>query len=141
MNTKTFIALMDINRKKYSHTYQYMSENIHVYNNHRIQKYRLRLAKTSMHSMEQNHARAAQSIVRTHPSFSKLTWRLRNSPGITTSYRTDGQTQIDILTVHSSAQKTGSSELWRILMTSRIVCCLPRARQQKYNQTCLVFLG
>ena len=28
------------------------------------------------------------------------------------------------LTLHSSEQKTGSSELWRIFMTSRIVCCL-----------------
>ena len=39
--------------------------------------------------MEQKHARAAQNIVRTHPSFSKLTWSLRNSPGITTSSWTD----------------------------------------------------
>ncbi len=46
--------------------------------------------------MEQKHARAAQNIVRTHPSFSKMTWRLRNSPGITISYRTDRQTQIEI---------------------------------------------
>ncbi len=39
---------------------------------------------------EQKHARAAQNIVRTHPSFFKLTWRLRNPPGITTSgVRTD----------------------------------------------------
>ncbi len=73
---------------------------------------------------EQKHARAAQNIVRTPPSFFKLTWRLRNSPGITTSGQTAGQKQIEISTIHSSAQKTGSSELWRILMTSRIVCCL-----------------
>ena len=70
--------------------------------------------------MEQKHARAAQNIVRTHPPFSKMTWRLRNCPGNTTSYRTD--TNRD-LTLHSSEQKTGSSELWN-LMTSRIVCCL-----------------
>ena len=38
---------------------------------------------------EQKHARAAQNIVRTHPSFFKLTWRLRNSPGITTSGHPD----------------------------------------------------
>ena len=39
--------------------------------------------------MKQKHARAPQNIVRTHPSFSKLTWRLRNSPGITTSFLPD----------------------------------------------------
>ncbi len=38
---------------------------------------------------EQKHARAAQNIVRTHPSFFKLTWRLQNSPGITTSGHPD----------------------------------------------------
>ena len=85
----------------------------------RIQKYSTGLQKPLM---EQKHARAAQNIVRTHPSFSKMTCRLRNSPGNTTSFLTDGQTQIEISTIHSSAQKTGSSELWRILMTSRIVC-------------------
>ncbi len=42
---------------------------------------------------EQKHARAAQNIVRTHPSFFNLTWRLRNSPGITTSGRTPGRTE------------------------------------------------
>ena len=43
---------------------------------------------------EQKHARAAQNIVRTHPSFFKLTWRLRNSPGITTSGQTtDSRTE------------------------------------------------
>ena len=70
--------------------------------------------------MEQKHARAAQNIVRTHPSFSKMTWRLQNSPEITISGRTNGQKQIEISTIHSSAQETGSSELWRILITSRI---------------------
>ncbi len=45
--------------------------------------------------MEQKHARAAQNIVRTHPPFSKMTWRLRNSPGITDG-QTPGQTQIEI---------------------------------------------
>ena len=39
--------------------------------------------------MEQKHARAAQNIVRTHPPFSKMTWRLRNCPGNTTSWPTD----------------------------------------------------
>ena len=42
----------------------------------------------------------------------------------------DRQKQIEISTIHSSEQKTGSSELWRILITSRIVCCLADARQQ-----------
>ncbi len=32
----------------------------------------------------------------THPSFSKLTWSFQNCSGITTSYRTTGQTQIEI---------------------------------------------
>ncbi len=76
--------------------------------------------------MEQKHARAAQNIIRTHPPFFKITWRLRNCPGITTSYRTDSRTEHKLnrdLTLHSSEQKTGSSELWN-LMTSRIVCCL-----------------
>ncbi len=39
-------------------------------------------------------------------------------------------TRIDFSTIHRSAQETGSSELWRILSTSRIVCCLAEARQQ-----------
>ena len=77
---------------------------------------------------EQKLARAAQNFVRTHPSFFKLTWRLRNSPGITTSgrthYGTHGQKQIEISTIHSSEQKTGSSELWRILNVKNSV--LPR---------------
>ncbi len=42
-------------------------------------------------------------------------------------------TRIDFSTIHRSAQETGSSELWRILSTSRIVCCLAEARQQKLN--------
>ncbi len=74
--------------------------------------------------MEQKHARAAQNIVRTHPPFSKMTWRLRNCPGNMTSFLTDGRTDTNRdLTLHSSEQKTGSSELWN-LMTSRIVCWL-----------------
>ncbi len=61
------------------------------------------------------HARAAQKFFRTHPSFSKLTWSFRNCPGITTSHRTPGQTDTNRdLTLHSSVQKTGSSEMWRI---------------------------
>ena len=81
--------------------------------------------------MEQKHARAAQNIVRT---FSKLTWRLRNSPGNTTSFLTDGRTDTNrYSTLHSPAQKTGSSELWRILMSSRIVCCFAHGRQQKVS--------
>ena len=59
-----------------------------------------------------------------HPPFFKMTWRLRNCPGIL-DRPTDGQTEDTTrdLTLHSSEQKTGSSELWN-LMTSRIVCCL-----------------
>ena len=66
---------------------------------------------------EQKHARAAQNIVRTHPSFFKLTWRLRNPPELRhpDRRRTAGQKQIEISILHSSEQKTGSSELWRIL--------------------------
>ncbi len=63
---------------------------------------------------EQKHAHAAQNIVQTAPSFFKLTWRLQNSAGITTSGH-PRQKQIEISTIHSSEQKTGSSELWRIL--------------------------
>ena len=74
--------------------------------------------------MEQKHARAPQNIVRTHPPFSKMTWRLQNWPGNMTSFLTDGRTDTNRdLTPHSSEQKTGLSELWN-LMTSRIVCCL-----------------
>ncbi len=62
--------------------------------------------------MEQKHERAAQNIVRTHPPFSKMTWRSQNCPGNMTSFLTDGlaDTNQD-LTLHSSEQKTGSSEL------------------------------
>ncbi len=86
--------------------------------------------------MEQKHARAAQNIVRTHPPFSKMTWRLRNCPGITTSYRTD--TNRD-LTLHSSEQKTGSSELWN-LMTSGIVCCLATLGSNKLTWKVLTII-
>ncbi len=69
--------------------------------------------------MEQKHARAAQNIVRTHPPFSKMTWRLRNCPGNMTSFLTDGRTDTNRdLTLHSSEQKTGSSELWNLMTSS-----------------------
>ncbi len=86
--------------------------------------------------MEQKHARAARNIARTHPSFSKMTWRLRNSPGNTTSFLTEIHRRTDTnrdLTLHSSEQKTGSSELWRIFMTSRIVCCLATLGSNKQD--------
>ncbi len=60
---------------------------------------------------------------------------MRNSPGITTSGQTAGQKQIEISTIHSSEQKTGSSELWKILMTSRIVCCLHMAASLRLGNT------
>ena len=65
---------------------------------------------------EQKHARAAQNILQTHPSFFKLTWRLQNSPGIMTS----GQKQIEILTIHSSEVKNShfSVSLFLIYVTS-----------------------
>ena len=66
--------------------------------------------------MEQKHARAAQNIVRTHPPFSKMTWRLRNCLGNTTSFLTDGRTDKNRhLTLLNSKQKTGSSELWNLM--------------------------
>ncbi len=85
--------------------------------------------------MEQKHARAAQKFFRTHPSFSKLTWSFQSSSGIMTSYRTDSRTDTnrDFDSTYSSAQKTGSSKLWRIHVMSRIVCYLANAWQQIHS--------
>ena len=58
---------------------------------------------------------------------------LRNPPRITKSGQTDRNKSRFRSTIHSSAQKTGSSELWRIHITPRIVCCLAKARQQLPN--------
>ncbi len=44
---------------------------------------------------EQKDACAAQNIVRMPTSFFKLTWRLQNSPGITTSGRTETNRDFD----------------------------------------------
>ncbi len=54
--------------------------------------------------MEQKHAHAAQNIVRTHPPFSKMTWRLRNCPGNTTSFRTPGRTDTNRDLTHPRPQ-------------------------------------
>ena len=61
------------------------------------------------------------------PSIFQHTWSLIIPPEMNLT----GQKQIQISTIHSSAQKPGSSNLWRNCSTSRIVCCLAEARQQQ----------